>query len=24
LLEPYDRAIKRVEGNAYTGSYGAL
>jgi hypothetical protein len=24
LLEPCDRAIKRVEGNAYTGSYGAL
>jgi hypothetical protein len=24
LLEPCDRAIKRVEGNAYTGSHGAL
>jgi hypothetical protein len=24
LLEPFDRATKRVEGNAYTGSHGAL
>jgi hypothetical protein len=24
LLEPCDRAIKRVEGNAHTGSHGAL
>jgi hypothetical protein len=24
LLEPFNRAIKRVEGNAYTGSHGAL
>jgi hypothetical protein len=23
LLEPFNRVIKRVEGNAYTGSYGA-
>jgi hypothetical protein len=24
LLKPFDRATKRVEGNAYTGSHGAL
>lgn len=24
LLEPFDRATKRVEGNAFTGSHGAL
>lgn len=24
LLQPFDRATKRVEGNAYTGSHGAL
>jgi hypothetical protein len=24
LLEPFDRVTKRVEGNAYTGSHGAL